>query len=197
MHSAVLAMHYQNDVVHPEGRIRFGLAAGDGRRAGVVAAAGRLLAGARAQGVPVISVRIAFRPDYAEVVPNAEIWRRLVSSKAAQEGSWGVEFYDGLGPLPGEFVVTHTRNNAFYASPLEGVLRALRPDRLVIAGIATNFSVESTARHASDVGFDTVIADDACSAASPEAQCASLAALAMLATIRKVDDIVADWAKGA
>jgi nicotinamidase-related amidase len=130
-------------------------------------------------------------------VTNAEIWRRLVSSRAVQEGSWGAEFYDGLGPLPGEFVVTHTRNDAFYASPLEGVLRALRPDRLIVAGIATNFSVESTARHASDAGYDTVIAEDACSASSPEAQRASLAALAMLATVRKTDDIVADWAKGA
>jgi nicotinamidase-related amidase len=197
MRSVLLAMHYQNDVVHPEGRIRFGLSEGDARRAGVIAAAGRLLAGARAHGVPIISVRVAFRSDYAEVVTNAEIWRRLVSSRAFQEGSWGAEFYDGLGPLPGEFVVTHTRNDAFYASSLEGVLRALRPDRLIVAGIATNFSVESTARHASDAGYDTGIAEDACSAASPEAQRASLAALAMLATVRKTDDIVADWAKGA
>ena len=56
-----------------------------------------------------------------------------------------------LGPLPGEFVVTHNRNNAFYASSLECVLARLAPRRLVLAGVATNFVVESTARHASEV----------------------------------------------
>jgi nicotinamidase-related amidase len=192
----VLALHYQNEVVHPQGRIRLGIAEHSPERATVIAAAKALLGGARAHGIPVISVRIAFRPDFAEVKTNAEIWRRVVANTVMAEGSWGAEFYDGLGPLPGETVVTHTRNNAFYASPIEAIVERLAPTRLVLAGIATNFVVESTARHASDVGYDTVVVGDACSAASADAHRASLASLAMLATIRTAGEIIGAWERG-
>jgi nicotinamidase-related amidase len=192
----VLALHYQNEVVHPQGRIRLGIAEDSPERLAVIAAAKRLLAGARARGVKVISVRIAFAPDYAGVATNAEIWRRVVASKVMAEGSWGAEFYEGLAPLPGEAVVTHTRNNAFHASPLQSAVDRLAPSRLVIAGIATNLVVESTARHASDAGYDTVVVADACSAASSEIHRASLASLAMLTTIRTADEIIDEWRRG-
>jgi biuret amidohydrolase len=162
-------------------------------RLAVIDAAKNLLAGARTHGVPVISVRIAFAPDYGNVTANAEIWRRVIASKVMAEGSWGAEFHDGLAPLDGEAVITHTRNNAFYASLLQSAVDRLAPSRLIIAGIATNFTVESTARHASDAGYDTVVIADACSAASPEIHRASLASLAMLAAIRTADEMVAEW----
>jgi nicotinamidase-related amidase len=180
----VLALHYQNEVVHPQGRIRLGIAEDSPQRLAVIEAAKRLLAGARARGVEVISVRIAFAPDYAGVATNAEIWRRVVASKVMAEGSWGAEFYKGLAPLPGEAVVTHTRNNAFHASPLQSAVDRLAP---------SNFVVESTARHASDAGYDTVVVADACSAASSEIHRASLASLAMLTTIRTADEIIDEW----
>lgn len=193
MSDVLLALHYQNEVMHPEGRIRLGVAEHSPERHAVIAAAKRLLAGARAHGVPVISVRIAFAPDYSNVTANAEIWRRVVANKVMAEGSWGTEFYDGLAPLPGEAVITHIRNNAFYVSPLQSAVDRLAPSRLIIAGVATNFTVESTARHASDAGYDTVVIADACSAASAEIHRASLASLAMLATIRTADEMVAEW----
>ena len=195
MTDVLLALHFQNEVLHPQGRIRLGIAEDAPERHAVISAAKRLLAGARAHNVPVISVRIAFAPDYVDVKTNAEIWRRVVANKVMAEGSWGAEFYEGLAPLPGETVVTHSRNDAFYASVLQSVVDALAPDRLIIAGVATNFVVESTARHASDAGYDTVVVADACSAASPEVHRASLANLAMLATIRTVDAMVEEWGR--
>jgi nicotinamidase-related amidase len=193
MTSLLLALHYQNEVLHRDGRIRLGVAANDPARDDLIAAAKRLLAGARAHHVPVVSVRIAFRPDHGDVIANAEIWRRVVAGRVMIEGSWGAAFYEGLGPEPGELVVTHGRNNAFYASPLESVVRRLAPTRLVIAGVSTNYVVESTARHASDIGYEVVIAADACSAATQEAHRASLASLKMLADVMTVDEISREW----
>jgi len=191
--TAVLALHYQNETVHPDGRIRVGIAEAAPERARIIAVACRLLEGARAHAVPVISVRIAFRPDYAEVAPNAPIWRRVIADRAMVEGSWGAEFYQGLGPLPGELVVDHRRNNPFYDSPLEDAVRRLRARRLVVAGISTTYVVESAVRHASDAGYDVVVAADACSSATPAMHEASLQAMALLATISTVDEIVAGF----
>jgi|HubBroStandDraft_1064217.scaffolds.fasta_scaffold42364_2 nicotinamidase-related amidase len=194
--TVVLALHYQNEIVHPEGRIRLGIAAAAPERDAIIAAARRLLDGARAQGVPVISVRIAFRPDYADIVANARIWRRVIADQALAEGSWGAEFYRGLGPAPGELVVTHQRNNPFHRSALGEALTRHGAERLVIAGISTTYVVESAVRHASDEGYDVVVAADACSSATPAMHEASLAAMAQLATVATVDAILAELAPG-
>lgn len=192
----LLALHYQNEVVHAQGKIRIGLSETSPAHDALVAAARRLLEGARACSVPVVSVRIAFRGDHAEVAQNAEIWRRLVAGKAMTEGSWGADFHEGLGPLPGEFVVTHQRNDAFYGSSLADIVALFRPRRLVVAGVSTTYVVESTVRHASDMGYEVVVAADACSSASSEMHEASLRAMALLAEIRTVDQVLADFAAG-
>jgi biuret amidohydrolase len=191
-----LALHYQNEVLHPHGKIRVGIAEASPARAAIIAAAQRLITGARRHGVPVISVRIAFAPGHGEVATNSEIWRRVAAGKGMTEGSWGAEFYDGLGPLPGEITVTHRRNNAFYDSDLADIVARFQPRRLVVAGISTTYVVESTVRHASDMSYSVVVAADACSSASPAMHEASLTAMALLADIMTVDEIVAAFARG-
>ncbi|MDQ3202395.1 MAG: cysteine hydrolase [Pseudomonadota bacterium] len=184
----VLALHYQNDVLHPDGRIRVGLAADDPARQAVLDAAIRLQQGARARGWPIIHVRVAYRPDYADLVQNAPILRAVAASGAVQEGTWGAQFHDALQPLegPDEFVVTHTRINAFYGTPLDTLLRQLETRQLLIAGVATHSVVESTVRHAVDCGFEVTVLADACAAASPATHLAALDSMRLIATVTDV-----------
>ena len=190
-HTVCLAMHYQNEVLHGQGKIKVGVAAGDPKREAIVAAAKKLLDGARAKGVPVVSVRIAFRPDHADVIQNCPIFRAVAKSGAMAEGSWGAEFHEGLGPLPHEFVVKHSRINGFYGSPLEQVLHQLGARRLIVAGIATNSTVEHTVRHAADMGYEVTVAHDACNAGDPRLHQASLDNMALVAEVVSVDEALA------
>ena len=189
----MLALHYQNDVVHANGRIRLGFAEGDVQRETVLAAAERLLAGARETDVPIVHVRIAFRPDHAEVIRNGPVWDNIVRLDAVTEGSWGASFHDRLRPQPHELVVRHGRINAFFGSPLEETLRLFDPVDLVIAGVATNSTVEHTARHAADMGYRITVAADACSASRPELHQAALDNIALLGMVATVDALVAGW----
>jgi biuret amidohydrolase len=50
-------------------------------------------------------------------------------------------------------------------------------DTLVLAGIATDVAVESTARAASDLQYRTIVVSDACTADSDEAHARSLNAI--------------------
>lgn len=188
----LLALHYQNDVLHPEGRIRVGLGEGDPARAVVIGTAGRLLAGARALAWPIVHVRIAFRPDYADLARNTPIFRRTAEIGAVREGEWGSAFFDALAPLPGprEFVVTHTRISAFYGTQLEALLHLLDARRLVVAGVATHSVVESTVRDAADRGFDVHVAADACAAAERAVHAASLSSMGLIAEVGKVDTLL-------
>jgi biuret amidohydrolase len=88
--------------------------------------------------------------------------------------------------------VTHSRINAFYGSELERVLDELGARRVVVAGVATHSAVEHTARHAADVGYDVVVASDACAAGDPELHAASLRSLALhVDRVATVDEILA------
>jgi len=194
--TAVLALHYQNDVLHPDGKIRVGLDADKGARQRLLDNAAALLDAARAQAMPIVHVRIAFRPDYADLLPNCAIFRNVAAIGAVPEGQWGSEFYDGLQPLAGsprEFIVKHTRISAFYGTPLEETLRVIGARRLVVAGVATHSVVEGTVRHAADIGFDVMVAEDACASADPAVHAASLASMRLIAQTGSVAQAVR-WA---
>ena len=83
---AVLALHYQNDVLHPEGKIRVGLDGDGGTRQRLLRGASDLLRGARMGGLPIVHVRIAFRPDYADLLANCDIFRNVAAIGAVPEG---------------------------------------------------------------------------------------------------------------
>lgn len=192
----VLALHYQNDVLHPQGRIRVGLAEDAPGRDALVQAATRLLAGARERHWPIVHVRIAFRADGADIALNTPIFQRAAELGAAREGEWGAEFFAPLAPQasPREFALTHQRISAFYGTPLEATLHLLKAHRVVVAGVATHSVVESTARDAADRGFAVKVASDACAAADPAIHQASLASMALIAHITTVDSLLSTTA---
>jgi biuret amidohydrolase len=195
--SLLLALHYQNENCHPEGKIKVGVSEREQAwRIDMLTAARRLLEGARAHGVPIIHVRLAVRPDYRDVVQNGPLFQQWVELNAWQEGTWGVRFHEGLEPVGDELVVTHVRNNAFFGSPLETLVAMHRPRRLICAGVSTAYAVESAVRHASDLGYEVVVAADACSTATRERHDSALNAMALIATISDVDAIVQCLAEG-
>jgi nicotinamidase-related amidase len=184
-------MHYQNEVLHPKGLIKVGMAEQSDARERVRERAAALLAFARASAIPVISVRIAFRPDHSDVIQNCRIFRDVVKNGAMVDGSWGAEFHEGLGPQPGEHVVKHSRTNAFYGSQLEEILRVLDARRLIMAGIATNSVVSTSVAHAADVGYEVIVAEDACSSGNPALHAACVENMRLIADVMSVEEIVA------
>ena len=192
--TAVLALHYQNDVLHADGKIRVGFASGDDARENVIAAARALLAGARRAGLPIVHIRIAFRPDYADLVQNCPLFINTAKAGAVQNGSWGAQFHAGLGPdetRPDEYVIHHLRTSGFIGTPLELILSKLGVRHLIVAGVATHSTVEMTVRHAADLGYQVTVAADACAATPHALHCASLTNMRLLAEISTVEQALA------
>lgn len=76
-------------------------------------------------------------------------------------GQPGVEFQPELLPLPNEHVVEKNVPDAFINTGLERWLHVRCESALVIVGVSTNNSVESTARSAGNLGFRTYVVSDA------------------------------------
>ena len=182
---ALLALHWQNDVLHPDGKIRVGLAQDDPARAQLIANSRSLLAAARAREWFVVQVRIAFRPDYADMPMSMPIFQRTAALGAVKDGEWGSAFYEELAPAASarEFALTHNRISAFYGTGLEPLLHHLGVRELYVCGVATHSVVESSVRDAADRGFAVTVIEDACAAADPQAHRAALGSMSLIARV--------------
>jgi nicotinamidase-related amidase len=64
-------------------------------------------------------------------------------------------------PLEGEAVIIKNVSSGFIGTSLESDLREANIERVVLCGAAANYCVESTARMAGNLGFDTIYTSDA------------------------------------
>jgi biuret amidohydrolase len=188
--TAVVAVHVQNDVVGTDGAFA-GFFRAEIDRTGVLAAIGRVLDGARGVGAKVVYTRVAWQPGFPDLHANSPLLGIVAQTKCLEDGSHGAAIIDELSSHAGDTVVTHQRIGGFHDSALDATLRDAGIDTVVLVGVATNASVEGTARVASDLGYRTVVVSDACSAATPAAHAASLESLGLLAEIITADELLA------
>lgn len=160
MTTALLLMDFQNGIAG-----RYAEAGSD-----VIARARRALEAARAAGIPVVFVRVAFREGFPEAAARNRAFGGIADSPNAPymtEDAEATQIVAALAPLRGEPVVVKRRYGAF-ASDLDVVLRGLGATELVLAGVSTSGVVLSTVRHAADHDFGLTVLSDACADQDPE-----------------------------
>ena len=119
---------------------------------GEVVQRSRLLADAfRQRGLPVVLVNVTGgAPGRTERSHSLEglpaDWADLVPELNAQ---------------PDDVLITKRTWGAFTNTDLEARLKALGVTQIVLAGVSTSIGVESTARHAYELGFNVTLAVDA------------------------------------
>jgi nicotinamidase-related amidase len=135
----------------------------------VVDAADRAVKAARVSKVPVMFVRVAFRPGYPEIAESNRAFSAI--SQAGDTMTLdhpATQVHAALEPLPDEPVIVKRRVSAFSGSDLGILLRAAEADTLVLAGIATSGVVLSTLRQAADLDYRITVLSDACADPDPE-----------------------------
>lgn len=78
-----------------------------------------------------------------------------------ERDSTGWEFLPELDREPGDVVVEKTLNDSFAGTVLHETLQRRMPDRVLIAGWATDSCVDSTVRSAISRNYDVVVVSDA------------------------------------
>ncbi|MCE2970286.1 MAG: cysteine hydrolase [Burkholderiales bacterium] len=111
------------------------------------ARAAELLAAFRQRAEPVFHVQhISTRAGASFFLPDTD----------------GVRIHASVAPQDGEPVVVKHFPNAFRATPLAEQLRAAGVARLTVAGMMTHMCIDTSVRAAADLGFECVLAADAC-----------------------------------
>jgi nicotinamidase-related amidase len=125
-----------------------------------------LLPRARAAGILVVFVRIAFRVNRADLPPDNALFASFFEA--------GDSFHEGAAgsaiDLPVEeqdVVVLKRRASAFAGTDLDLVLRVRAVDSIVVAGVATSAMVAATCYDAADRGYRVTLLRDGCADSDP------------------------------
>ena len=119
----------------------------------------RLLAAARAAGVPAVFTRVAYS---AGGLDGGLFYRKVPALAAYLDGNPLGDFPAGFGPQPGEVVITKQYPSAFFGTALAAMLTAMRVDCLLITGFSTSGCVRASALDALQNGFAPFVVRDAC-----------------------------------
>lgn len=109
---------------------------------GVMTRIESLLERARRSGTPVIYIQHTEDQEYTKGLPTWEISSRI-------------------RPLPGDAVVEKPTWDAFHKTRLQEVLESKGITELVVAGMQSEFCLDSTCRRAFSLGYKTTLAQDA------------------------------------
>ena len=172
--SALIIQDMQNDVIIDGGAFADSGAPEHAKSQNVVENVKRLAEAARQAGMPVIHVHYIVEEGAPGLKQNAPLFAGLKDANALVRGSWGAAPAEGLEPQPGDHVVEKMRMNGFYDTRLDVLLRGLGAETIVITGAWTNMSIEHTARHGADAGYEVVVVSDGTSTTSDEWQNAAL-----------------------
>jgi len=171
---ALIIQDLQNDVIIEGGAFADSGAPAHATAQNVVGNVADLAAACRSAGVPVIHIWYIVEAGAPGLKQNAPLFQGVKEANALVRGSWGAAPAEGLEPQDGDHVVEKMRMNGFYETRLDILLRGLGADTLLITGAWTNMSIEHTARHGADAGYEVVVASDGTSTTGDEWQNAAL-----------------------
>lgn len=118
----------------------------------------------RTRGMPVILVTVGWAADMAD----APRQRHAMEIPAPADPAAFVAIDPALGVAATDIHVRKHQWGAFHGTDLDVQLRRRGIAQIVIAGIATNMGVESTARAAWEHGYSILFAEDATSSFSTD-----------------------------
>lgn len=195
--SALLMLHCQNDIAKPEGKFVFSGIPAQVAKHNLLGKWAAVLKASRGAGMCVIYVNNVFRPGFPELAEKTfPIMMGTKGHGAFVKGTWGAEVPDEIKPLPADLVIENYNTSAFSYTNLDMILRANGIKYLFLAGIATTFVVNSTARYGAELGYGITILGDCCTSFTDEMHDFEIAnVLPHFGTISKSSDIIAALSK--
>jgi nicotinamidase-related amidase len=152
--TALVLIGYQNDYFHKDGALhsvmKKSLKATD-----VLANTCGLIQDLCATDALLISTPIGFTPNYEELVEPVGILKSIVEAGAFRSGTHGSATIDEFKDWGQRIIEIQGKRglDAFSNTALEKTLRRHNVRDVLVAGVVTSLCVDSTARHAFELGF--------------------------------------------
>ena len=178
--TALIVVDMQNDFCHPDGWLaHIGVDVEPARKP--IAPLQEIVPALRDADVPVIWLNWGNRPDRLNLSPSLiHVYKPSgegvglgdpLPGKGAQvleKDSWAAAVVDELAIDPADILVDKFRMSGFWDTPLDSILRNLRVQTLLFAGVNADQCVMCTLQDANFLGYDCVMVADCTATTSPE-----------------------------
>lgn len=172
--TALLIIDMQRDFCDPLGYMNL---RGDNVTAAqaIVPVINKVRMAARSRGIKVIHTREGHRPDLSDLPSNKRLKTALAGAEIGSHGPLGRllirgepgwDFIAELQPTDDEIVIDKPGTGAFHGTDLNHILINMGIENIILTGVTTGVCVTSTAREATDRGFNVLVLGDCC--AEPE-----------------------------
>ena len=179
--TAVVVIDMQNDFCHPQGWLA-GIGVDITPARAPIAPLARLLPALRGADVPVVWVNWGNRRDLANIPPSLlhvydpaghggglGAGLPVHGAHVLEHGSWSAAIVDELASdTAADIHVDKYRMSGFWDTELDSVLRNLRVDTLLFAGVNMDQCVMATLQDASCLGYDCILLEDCAATTSPD-----------------------------
>jgi nicotinamidase-related amidase len=174
---AVLALHWQANVISSEGF--FGaMLAEPVATSGVVGRAAAFHDAAREAGAAIVWTRFTVPEGEGQLVRNTPFMTAVAEHQEAfRPDAPGAALVAEMAVHPGDVVSDNQRLSGLAGNDLATSLIDAGITTLLVTGVATNLTVEQTARHGTDLGFTVHVVSDCVAAVTTAVHEASLANL--------------------
>lgn len=183
MKSIYLVLDMQNDLVHADGASGKAPMQADIQAREVIQRTARAIASARAKGIAVAYVRVAFSDDHREANPNSQVFGPIAKNGILKMNAWGGQVHEALAPQAGDWDIVKHRVSPFYQTKLELLLKREGIERIYCSGVSTQAVVQATVRDAHDRDFDVVVLEDCCAGPNEQEHANSLASIARFCSV--------------
>jgi nicotinamidase-related amidase len=100
--------------------------------------------------------------DYEAWRSLAPVQRGAAAAKVFAEGTWGGRFHPDFAPSAGDIVASeHWGSSGFANTDLDLLLKQHGVSKIVVIGLRANTCIESTVRHAAELGYEVTLVRDA------------------------------------
>jgi nicotinamidase-related amidase len=152
----------------------------------------RLIAHCRTVGTPIIYTTIYRHPDNIDAPKTLADAGPAAGGAPMLAGTPATQVIDELRPQPTDFLLDKPRFSAFFGTNLDGILRSLGTETLLIGGISTQRSVEGTARDAKNRDMQAIVVSDCCTAGELDVHEMTIKhVLPLLVRVRTTDEVIA------
>ena len=160
-------------------------------RQGVIDSFVRLVAHCREVGTPIIYITTYRRSDNSDA-PKTVADVGGGGGAAMLEGTPAVQVIEELAPQEGDYIVVKPRFSAYYGTNMDGILKSLGTETILVGGISTQRSVEGTARDAKNRDTQCVVVSDCCTAGEEDVHQMTIEhVLPLLVRVRNTDEVIA------
>jgi nicotinamidase-related amidase len=190
--TALVLIDLQRDFLHPEGwYAASGVDIGHMRR--VIEPTRRLVAGARAAGVPVIWTRHGFRGE-EDAGPFFQL-RPFLRDGGLRLDTWGFELLDDLDVREEDWITEKNRLSAFFETKLDLVLRGLKAETVLVSGVLTNQCVAATSKDAAFRDYRPIVVEECTGTTLPHLHEPALEMMRVgWAEVRGLDEVLGELA---